>query len=107
MDANRETVTVTIAGREVAMFKPNQNQLIGLNMWTSNFLTPGVKLKALTDMFLSLLPDAAAQGWFMEQMMGGDYSLEDIAATLARVATADADTAAPVKKATKRAAKRP
>lgn len=109
MDANtepRETVTVTIAGREINMFKPNSNQLIGLNMWTSNFLSPAVKLKSLTDMFLTLLPDDDARGWFMEQMMGGDYSLEDIASTLTRVATVE--SSAPAKKAAKKtAAKKP
>lgn len=109
MDANtepRDTVTVTIAGREVHMLKPNANQLVGLNMWTSNFLSPAVKLKSLTDMFLKLLPDDDARGWFMEQMMGGDYSLEDIASTLTRVATADGST--PPKKTTKKtAAKKP
>lgn len=112
MDANtepRETVTVTIAGRQVAMLKPNRNQLVGLSMWTSNLLDPTVKLKALTDMFLSLLPDADAQGWFMEQMMGGDYSIEDIATTLSRVATADPDgPTKPAKKVAKKTpAKRP
>lgn len=109
MDATRETVTVSIAGREMAMLKPTANQLVGLNMWNSKFLTNEVKLKALTDMFLSLLPDDDSRGWFMEQMMSDECSLEDIATTLARVATAPADgPGQPAKKsARKTVAKKP
>jgi hypothetical protein len=110
MDANqndaRETVTVSIAGREIEMFKPTQDQLVGLSMWNSPFLPEIKKLSSLTDMFLMLLPDDDARGWFMSHLVAGQYTLNDLVKTMTRIATAEPSTA--VKKAAKKsAAKKP
>lgn len=104
MDANpktpRKTVTVSIAGRELEMFVPSNNQLVGLSMIQSAFFPDGQKLTAMTDMFLMLLPDDDARGWFMSNLLADKYSLEDMAATISRVATAP--TAKPAKKTAKK-----
>jgi hypothetical protein len=115
MDANqtsRTTVPVTIAGRAVDMIKPTSDQLVGLTMFNSPYMPEGAKIKALTDMFLVLLPTDEDRGWFMEQLIGGNWTVKEMATTLTAVATYNPDTAeenpakAPAKRTAKRTAKK-
>jgi hypothetical protein len=102
MDANRETVHVKIAGRDVAMLKPTQDQLVGLTMVNSPHLPEGAKISALTNMFLVLLPTDEDREWFLSQMVGGNYSLEDLTKTLTAIATAKTAVAVTPRKTTAR-----
>lgn len=102
-----------IAGHDTLMTRPSPDQLVGLMMWSSAQLPDDVKLKSLTNMFLSLLDDVA-KAWFMDQLLAGNYTAEQMAATLMAVAgaateeEAPAEPAPPVKRAPRKtAAKNP
>jgi hypothetical protein len=97
MDANRKTVAVKIAGRAVDMYKPTQDQIVGLSLFESPHLPTGAKIKILTNLFMTLLPTEEDRVWFAEQMVGGDYSTDDLVQTISAIATAK-DVPAPAKK---------
>lgn len=95
MDANRETVPVMMAGREVAVIRPSENQLVGLAMWSEADLPYATKLKSLSKLFTALIPVEDDRAWFFEQLLMGDYTLGEMTKTIQQIATAGKDQPKP------------
>lgn len=102
MDAHRDTVTVSIAGREIDMLRPTPDQLIGMTMAKSDQVADMIKIQIMTELFLSLLPDDDTREWFTLQMAVNGATFEELTTTIAALATAQQQTKPAAKKTTAR-----
>jgi hypothetical protein len=90
MDANRDKLRATIAGRHVVMYRPGEGQLLALTMASDESIPAADRYGAFTKMFTSLLPEVADRVWFLENLATGNYTLQQLIATLKAIATAPA-----------------
>lgn len=81
-------IPVTIAGREVNARPLTSEMLVSLQMAESDQIADGVKLKVISELFLSLMPTEDDRGHLMLSFATQQFTMADLTATLKRIATA-------------------